>query len=104
MQELIFPSRRPQVSGFTGSAGTAVFTREKAALWTDGRYFLQANQELDSDWTLMKDGIPGTLSIEDWLIEQLPEGINYNLKNQLTEEIQDQRSAVMDGVPDITDI
>jgi len=67
-------NRRPQVSGFTGSAGTAVFTREKAALWTDGRYFLQANQELDGDWILMKDGMPGTLSIEEWLIEQLPEG------------------------------
>jgi len=67
-------NRRPQVSGFTGSAGTAVFTKEKAALWTDGRYFLQANQELDSDWILMKDGIPGTQSIDEWLIDQIPEG------------------------------
>jgi len=67
-------NRRPQVSGFSGSAGTAVFTKSKAALWTDGRYFLQANKELDADWTLMKDGIPGTPSIEQWLIEQIPEG------------------------------
>ena len=64
-------NRRPQVSGFTGSAGTAVFTKEKAALWTDGRYFLQANQELDSDWILMKDGIPGTQSIDEWLVDQV---------------------------------
>ena len=68
-------NRRPQVSGFSGSAGTAVFTKSKAALWTDGRYFLQANKELDADWTLMKDGIPGTPSIEQWLIEQIPEGL-----------------------------
>ena len=64
-------NRRPQVSGFTGSAGTAAFTKEKAALWTDGRYFLQANQELDSDWILMKDGMPGTQSIDEWLIDQV---------------------------------
>ena len=36
--------RREFVSGFTGSAGTAVITRDKALLWTDGRYFLQAEQ------------------------------------------------------------
>ena len=70
-------NRRPQVSGFTGSAGTAVFTQTKAALWTDGRYFLQANQELDSDWILMKDGMEGTQTIQDWLIDQVPEGIEF---------------------------
>lgn len=46
-------------------------------MWTDGRYFLQANQELDGDWTLMKDGISGTPSIEDWLIETLPQGTPF---------------------------
>jgi len=73
-------NRRPQVSGFTGSAGTAVFTADKAALWTDGRYFLQAGQELDSDWILMKDGITGTPSMKDWLIEQVPEGLFFSEK------------------------
>jgi len=67
-------NRRPEVSGFTGSAGTAVFTKSEAALWTDGRYFLQASQELDSDWIMMKDGIPGTPSITEWLIEKVPVG------------------------------
>ena len=66
--------RRPAVSGFTGSAGTAVFTANEAALWTDGRYFLQASQQLDSDWTMMKDGLPDTLSIADWLLTKVPEG------------------------------
>lgn len=46
--------RRRYVSGFSGSAGTAVVTAAQQALWTDGRYFLQADQELDCDWLLMK--------------------------------------------------
>merc|ERR1712131_175338 len=66
--------RRPAVSGFTGSAGTAVFTATEAALWTDGRYFLQASQQLDSDWTMMKDGLPETMSIPEWLLTKVPEG------------------------------
>jgi len=44
------------ISGFTGSEGTAIITEKEAALWTDGRYFLQASQELDENWTLMKLG------------------------------------------------
>lgn len=45
------------VSGFTGSAGTVVITEQTAALWTDSRYFLQAEQQLNSElWTLMKSG------------------------------------------------
>ena len=38
-------------------AGTAIVTETKAALWTDGRYYLQAERQLDSNWTLMKDGM-----------------------------------------------
>ena len=48
--------RRAFVSGFTGSAGTAVITETDACLWTDGRYFNQAEKQLDSNWTLMKEG------------------------------------------------
>jgi len=44
------------VTGFTGSAGTAVVTHQHACLWTDGRYFLQAAQQMDENWTLMKEG------------------------------------------------
>lgn len=44
------------MSGFTGSAGTAVITENHACLWTDGRYFNQAQHELDANWTLMKQG------------------------------------------------
>uniref|UniRef100_A0A8D8VMY0 Xaa-Pro aminopeptidase 1 n=1 Tax=Cacopsylla melanoneura TaxID=428564 RepID=A0A8D8VMY0_9HEMI len=66
--------RRAFVSGFTGSAGTAVVTLDKALLWTDGRYYLQASQELDSNWTLMKSGLPTTLTEKEWLAKNLPSG------------------------------
>ncbi|CAB4044133.1 xaa-Pro aminopeptidase 1 isoform X2 [Paramuricea clavata] len=66
--------RREFISGFSGSAGTAIVTKTKAALWTDGRYFLQAQQQLDNNWTLMKEGLSGTPSQEDWLIQELPSG------------------------------
>ena len=52
-------ARRAFISGFDGSAGTAVVTTSAAALWTDGRYFLQAEAQLGPDWTLMKAGTPG---------------------------------------------
>lgn len=59
--------RRTFVSGFTGSAGCAVVGTKQAALWTDGRYFAQAEKELDSNWVLMKQGLPETPSQEEWL-------------------------------------
>ncbi|KAH0623760.1 hypothetical protein JD844_006867, partial [Phrynosoma platyrhinos] len=46
--------RREFICGFDGSAGTAIITEQDAAMWTDGRYFLQAAQQMDSNWTLMK--------------------------------------------------
>ena len=65
---------RAWISGFTGSAGTVVITRDQAALWTDGRYFIQATEQLtDSAITLMKDGQPGVPSMADWLAEAVPE-------------------------------
>lgn len=60
------------MSGFTGSAGTAVVTMKEALLWTDARYFLQAPQELDAQhWRLMKDRVPEAVSIEEYLKQQL---------------------------------
>ncbi|KAF0307274.1 Xaa-Pro aminopeptidase 1 [Amphibalanus amphitrite] len=64
--------RRAFLTGFTGSAGTAVVTQTHACLWTDGRYHLQAASEMDHNWTLMKDGLPGTPSQGEWLSEVLP--------------------------------
>ncbi|XP_025833927.1 xaa-Pro aminopeptidase ApepP isoform X2 [Agrilus planipennis] len=65
--------RREFISGFSGSAGTAIVTLQDARLWTDGRYYLQASQELDSNWKLMKDGLPDTPS-QVWLSKNLPQG------------------------------
>lgn len=66
---------RVWISGFSGSAGTVVVTRDKAGLWTDSRYFLQAAQQLKgTEIELHKEGLPSTLSIEEWLIDELFEG------------------------------
>lgn len=65
---------RAFLSGFTGSAGTLVVLEDEAALWTDGRYFLQATDQLQgSTITLMKSGMPGVPTIEDYLAERLGE-------------------------------
>lgn len=65
---------REFLTGFTGSAGTAVVTALEARLWTDGRYFLQADEQLgDSEFKLMKTGEPGVPSIEEYVQETLPE-------------------------------
>ncbi len=59
---------RDWITGFTGSNGTAVVTLDKAALWTDSRYFLQAEIELqDSGFELVKESIPGEPTREEWL-------------------------------------
>ena len=66
---------RAFVSGFTGSAGTLVVTKDFAGVWTDGRYFVQAKKELaGQDVELMKMGEEGVPTIEEFLAEQLPEG------------------------------
>ncbi|CAM9489667.1 unnamed protein product [Ascophyllum nodosum] len=65
-------NRRAFVSGFTGSAGTAVILKDEALLWTDGRYHLQADQQLGEGWTLMKAGKPSVPSIKSYLAERLP--------------------------------
>ena len=63
---------RQWITGFTGSAGTAVITLDEAALWTDSRYFLQAEKELEGRGVLlMKEGIEGTPTITEWLLRKL---------------------------------
>lgn len=63
------------ITGFSGSAGTAVILKQKAGLWTDGRYFIQAaNQLKGSVIDLYKMGEPGVPVYEDWLQSELPSG------------------------------
>jgi len=59
--------RRAWLSGFTGSDGFAVVTESSAALWTDGRYYLQADEQLDCNWILMRSEEPETPDWWDWL-------------------------------------
>ena len=63
---------RAWISGFNGSAGTAVVTMHSAALWTDSRYFLAAEEQLKgTEFQLMKLKIPGTPSIAEWLGKEM---------------------------------
>lgn len=66
--------RLKYISGFSGSAGSAIITLEKAALWTDGRYHLQADDELNCDWLLMREGLRNVSTKAQWLKRELPEG------------------------------
>ena len=65
---------REWATGFNGSAGTAVITKNSAALWTDSRYFIQAAMQLeDTPYELMKEGVEGTPTILEWLEDELEE-------------------------------
>lgn len=66
---------RRWLSGFTGSAGDLLVTLDEALLWTDSRYFLQAGQQLEgTEIRLMKDGLPETPSMVEWLTSNLKSG------------------------------
>lgn len=72
---------RQWVSGFTGSSGTLVITQEECGLWTDGRYFLQAEKELSgSSINLFKMRMPNVPTIHEWLYQNMPHGstIGFN--------------------------
>ncbi|GAT29707.1 exocyst complex component Sec8 [Aspergillus luchuensis] len=62
------------ISGFSGSAGTAIVSMTKAALSTDGRYFNQASKQLDSNWALLKRGVEGFPTWQEWTTEQAEGG------------------------------
>lgn len=62
------------ISGFSGSAGTAVITHDKASLATDGRYFNQASKQLDDNWTLLKQGLQDVPTWQEWTIDQAERG------------------------------
>ena len=66
---------RKYITGFTGSAGTAIITQDMAGLWTDGRYFLQAESQLaGSGIDLMKIGQAETPAIEDYIVDHCQAG------------------------------
>ncbi|GMT00845.1 hypothetical protein PENTCL1PPCAC_23019, partial [Pristionchus entomophagus] len=55
------------LSGFSGSNAFVLVTRDKALLWTDGRYFVQAKAQLSADWTMMTQALPDSISPEEWI-------------------------------------
>lgn len=79
-----FWQRRKFISGFTGSAGDVVITLNTAGLWTDSRYFLQAEKQLDpSLFTLFKIGMPGVPELKEWLKKNLKKGEVLGLDPEL---------------------
>uniref|UniRef100_UPI003AAA7E23 xaa-Pro aminopeptidase 2 n=1 Tax=Centroberyx gerrardi TaxID=166262 RepID=UPI003AAA7E23 len=74
LSEYIAPrdARMAFMTGFTGSAGTAVVTQTKATLWTDSRYWVQAERQMDCNWELEKE--VSVSSVADWLISEVPQG------------------------------
>lgn len=71
---------REYLSGFTGSAGSMVILQKEAGLWTDGRYFLQAEEQLEgSGIVLFRKGEENELELEEYLIQKLPEGACFGV-------------------------
>lgn len=75
---------RVWISGFTGSAGTVVVTKDKSGLWTDSRYFIQATQQLQGTTIdLYKEGLPNTPTITEWLSQVLSKGATVGIDAQV---------------------
>ena len=88
---------RKWISGSDGSAGTAVVTLSDAALWTDSRYYIAAEQQLQgTPFKLMKDGLEETPSITEWLCQQLTENDVVGVDGEVfTEtEIEEMQAAL----------
>lgn len=89
---------REFLTGFTGSAGTAVVTQKEAGLWTDGRYFVQAARQLEgSGFTLRKMGQEGVPTVNEYLEQAMPQGgvlgfdgrvVNSSLGRELEELLE----------------
>ncbi|MEA3558221.1 MAG: aminopeptidase P family protein [Candidatus Thermoplasmatota archaeon] len=76
--------RREWISGFTGSAGDVVITSDKGGLWTDGRYFLQAEEQLaGSGIDLFKMTLPDVPTLEEWVAKELKKGQKMGIDPKL---------------------
>ena len=79
---------REFISGFTGSAGTMVVTKDFSGLWTDGRYFVQAAKELaGTGVTLMKMGQEGVPTVEEYLQANTKEGMTIGFDGRVVNEM-----------------
>jgi Xaa-Pro aminopeptidase len=66
------------ISGFSGSNGLCLITQDKALMWTDGRYFLQAERQLEAGWALMKMDV-GQPPYFEWIKDNLPAGAKLGI-------------------------
>lgn len=78
-----YDRRREFISGFSGSYGDAIVTMEKAVLWTDGRYHLQADEEMDCNWLLMREGHKNIPTRFVTIMYRWKSNILYSLFNSL---------------------
>ena len=95
---------REFLTGFKGSAGTAVVTKEDAVLFTDGRYFIQAEREIKgSGFRLMKMGLPGVPTVREYISAALPEGgvlgfdgrcVNARLAKELLSDAEKKKAVL----------
>ena len=93
---------REWISGFTGSAGTVIITADKAGLWTDSRYFLQASTQLEGTGIeLFKMMLPETPTIPEFLTHELKEGQTHPPKH-FTEDtlLHSMETASADSMPE----
>ncbi len=82
-----FFQTRAWLTGFDGSAGYALVTKDKALLWADGRYFIQAAKQIEgSEFELMKIGIEGFPTLTDYIEENLPEGGRLGLDGRIVSQ------------------
>ena len=89
---------REYYSGFTGSAGIIAVRGEEAALWADGRYFIQAEHELaGSGITLMKMGEPGVPTLHEWLKTEMPENSRLAFDGRCITKAEGQALAALLG-------
>ena len=88
---------REWISGFNGSAGTAVVTMTSAALWTDSRYFIAAEEQLrGTEFQLMKLKMPGTPIIPEWIGKECGAGAEVGLDGMVN-----SANAVKDLIADL---
>ena len=104
---------RAYMTGFTGSAGTAVITETEAALWTDGRYFIQAQKQLEgSGIVLQKMGMEGVPSVYDYVKEHLAVGTGLGFDGRVLnaraakryEELAKEKQARLCWQEDLADL
>lgn len=105
---------REFISGFNGSAGSVIISMKKAGLWTDGRYFIQAEKQLaGSGITLYKAGMEGVPKINDYIIDNLLEGqvlgfdgrtVSASWVEEISEEILSKGASINSGLDLVGDI